>query len=244
VGTIKCIIAAGGLGTRLQGFRNNDSTKILLKVNSKPMIIQQLEQLIGWGLNDFVIITNPTFDNLIRKETEKIRKELKIDFAVQSEQLGISHALKQARKYINHDDQIVFVLGDNFFGTNPMKNINFQELLNFNQNSIIFTKEVINPQEFGVAVIDSDNKVIQIEEKPKNPKSNSAVVGLYIFDSRCMDKIDQLEPSPRGEYEITDLINLYIDEGKCSNINLNSWWIDAGTPERILELEEKLTQNL
>ena len=239
--SIKCIIAAGGLGTRLQGFRDNQSTKILLKVNSKPMIIQQLEQLISWGLNDFVIITNPSFDNLVKEETTQIREKYNIDYAIQSEQLGISHALKQASSYVNDDDQVVFVLGDNFFGNNPLGNIDFDELLSTNKNSIIFTKEVTNPEEFGVAVIDSNNKVIQIEEKPQNPKSNSAVVGLYIFDSTCMKKIDELKPSSRGEYEITDLINLYINEGKCSSINLDTWWIDAGTPERIIDLEEKLT---
>ena len=239
--SIKCIIAAGGLGTRLQGFRDNQSTKILLKVNSKPMIIQQLEQLISWGLNDFVIITNPSFDKLIKEETSQIREKYNIDYAIQPEQLGISHALKQASSYVNDDDQIVFVLGDNFFGNNPLGNIDFDDLLSTNKNSIIFTKEVINPEEFGVAVIDSSGKVIQIEEKPQNPKSNNAVVGLYIFDSTCMKKIDELKPSARGEYEITDLINLYIYEGTCSSINLDTWWIDAGTPERIIDLEKKLT---
>lgn len=239
--TIKCIIAAGGLGTRLQGFRDNQSTKILLKVNSKPMIIQQLEQLISWGLNNFVIITNPSFDKLIKEETSQIREKYNVDYAIQSEQLGISHALKQASSYVNDDDQVIFVLGDNFFGNNPLVNIDFDELLSTNKNSIIFTKEVTNPEEFGVAVIDSSSKVIQIEEKPQNPKSNNAVVGLYVFDSTCMKKIDELKPSTRGEYEITDLINLYINEGTCSSINLDTWWIDAGTPERIIDLEEKLT---
>ena len=238
--SIKCIIAAGGLGTRLQGFRDNQSTKILLKVNSKPMIIQQLEQLISWGLNDFVIITNPSFDKLIKEETSQIREKYNIDYAIQPEQLGISHALKQASSYVNDDDQIVFVLGDNFFGNNPLGNIDFDELLSTNKNSIIFTKEVINPEEFGVAVVDSSSKVIQIEEKPQNPKSNNAVVGLYIFDSTCMEKIDELKPSARGEYEITDLCDLYIKENNCMNIPLKGWWIDAGTPERIEELESNL----
>ena len=241
MGAIKCIIAAGGLGTRLQGFRDNQSTKILLKVNSKSMILQQLDQLISWGLKDFVIITNPSFDALIRNETIQINEKYNIEYAIQPEQLGISHALKQAKSYVNEGDQVVFVLGDNFFGNNPIENINFEELFSLDKNSIIFTKEVTNPEEFGVAVTDSKNKVIQIEEKPKEPKSNKAVVGLYIFDSTCMKKIDELKPSNRGEYEITDLINLYINEGKCSSINLDTWWIDAGTPERIVDLEEKLT---
>ena len=95
MGAIKCIIAAGGLGTRLQGFRDNQSTKILLKVNSKSMILQQLDQLISWGLKDFVIITNPSFDALIRNETIQINEKYNIEYAIQTEQLGISHALKR-----------------------------------------------------------------------------------------------------------------------------------------------------
>ena len=164
MGAIKCIIAAGGLGTRLQGFRDNQSTKILLKVNSKSMILQQLDQLISWGLKDFVIITNPSFDALIRNETIQIKEKYNIEYAIQTEQLGISHALKQAKSYVNEGDQVVFVLGDNFFGNNPIENINFEELYSLDKNSIIFTKEVTNPEEFGVAVTDSKNKVIQIED--------------------------------------------------------------------------------
>ena len=148
---IKCIIAAGGLGTRLQGFRGNESTKILLKVNSKPMIVQQLEQLISWGLEEFIIITNPSFDSLIKHETSEMSKKYSIEFAIQSEQIGISHALKQAISKVNDDDQVVFVLGDNFFGINPMQNINFEELVNSNKNSIIFTKEV--PVQLAVSVL-------------------------------------------------------------------------------------------
>ena len=88
--------------------------------------------------------------------------------------------------------------------------------------------------------MDTEGKVIDIEEKPENPKSNKAIVGLYIYDNTVIEKIDTLKPSARGEYEITDLNNLYIKEGLCKSIEVNGWWIDAGTPERIEELETKL----
>ena len=88
--------------------------------------------------------------------------------------------------------------------------------------------------------MDIDGKVLSIEEKPRNPKSNDAVVGLYMFDNSVFNKIDTLEPSARGEYEITDLCNIFVSENKCMNLNINGWWVDAGTPERIIELEEKL----
>jgi len=237
---IKTVIAAGGLGTRLQGFRGNDSTKILLEVDGSPMIIRQIEQLTNWGLNEFIIITNPSFDKLIRDVIGSYFPDKDINFTIQYEQKGISHALMCAKEYIYSGDTVFFVLGDNFFENNPAVNINMEEL-GKNKGSYIFSHKVENPEEFGVAEFDSNNNVISIEEKPENPKSNQAVVGIYIYDDTVMDKIATLKPSNRGEYEVTDLNNLYIQDGKCKNVTIDGWWIDAGTPDRIIELEGKLT---
>ena len=237
---IKCVIAAGGLGTRLQGFRQNDKTKILLEVNGIPMINRQIYQINNWGIEEFIIITSPDFDELIREVTNKEFPNLNINYSIQETPMGISHAFSKAKSFVNKNDILLLVLGDNFFGENPLKTIDFS---NFEKNkgSIIFTKEVENPNEFGVAEVDTNEKVIHIEEKPKRPNSNLAVVGLYIFDYLAIDKIKLLKPSERGEYEITDLINIYITQNSCSNIKLSDWWIDAGTPDRILELENKLS---
>ena len=237
---IKTVIAAGGLGTRLQGFRGNDSTKILLEVDGSPMIIRQIEQLTSWGLDEFVIITNPSFDKLIKDVVNSRFPDKKISFSIQHEQKGISHALLCAKEYIHHDDIVFFILGDNFFEYSPTKNLNLHEI-GINKGAHIFSHKVDNPEEFGVAELDSNNNVISIEEKPDTPKSNQAVVGVYIYDDTVMDKIMTLKPSARGEYEVTDLNNLYIQEQKCKNVTLDGWWIDAGTPERIIELENKLT---
>ena len=237
---IKTVIAAGGLGTRLQGFRGNDSTKILLEVDGTPMIIRQIEQLTNWGLNEFIIITNPSFDKLIRDVIGSYFPDKNISFTIQNEQKGISHALMCAKEYIYSGDTVFFVLGDNFFENNPAVSINMEELSK-NKGSYIFSHKVENPEEFGVAELDSNNNVISIEEKPENPKSNQAVVGIYIYDDTVMDKIATLKPSNRGEYEVTDLNNLYIQDGKCKNVTIDGWWIDAGTPDRIIELEGKLT---
>ena len=237
---IKTVIAAGGLGTRLQGFRGNDSTKILLEVDGSPMIIRQIEQLTNWGLNEFIIITNPSFDKLIRDVIGSYFPDKNISFTIQNEQKGISHALMCAKEYIYSGDTVFFVLGDNFFENNPAVSINMEELSK-NKGSYIFSHKVENPEEFGVAELDSNNNVISIEEKPENPKSNQAVVGIYIYDDTVMDKIATLKPSNRGEYEVTDLNNLYIQDGKCKNVTIDGWWIDAGTPDRIIELERKLT---
>jgi glucose-1-phosphate thymidylyltransferase len=237
---IKTVIAAGGLGTRLQGFRGNDSTKILLEVDGSPMIIRQIEQLTNWGLNEFIIITNPSFDKLIRDVIGSYFPDKDINFTIQHEQKGISHALMCAKEYIYSGDTVFFVLGDNFFENNPAESINIEDLSK-NKGSYIFSHKVENPEEFGVAEFDSNNNVISIEEKPENPKSNQAVVGIYIYDDTVMDKIATLKPSNRGEYEVTDLNNLYIQDGKCKNVTIYGWWIDAGTPDRIIELEGKLT---
>ena len=237
---IKTVIAAGGLGTRLQGFRGNDSTKILLEVDGSPMIIRQIEQLTNWGLNEFIIITNPSFDKLIRDVIGSYFPDKNINFTIQHEQKGISHALMCAKEYIYSGDTVFFVLGDNFFENNPAESIKIEDLTK-NKGSYIFSHIVENPEEFGVAEFDSYNNVISIEEKPETPKSNHAVVGIYIYDDTVMDKIATLKPSNRGEYEVTDLNNLYIQDGKCKNVTIDGWWIDAGTPDRIIELEGKLT---
>ena len=237
---IKTVIAAGGLGTRLQGFRGNDSTKILLEVDGKPMIIRQIEQLINWGLDNFIIITNPSFDELIKDVISSYYPEKNISFTIQHEQKGISHALMCAEKYVLPGDTVFFILGDNFFENNPAENIKMEDLAK-NKGAHIFSYKVENPQEFGVAELDSENNVISIEEKPIKPKSKQAVVGVYIYDDSVMDKIKTLKPSERGEYEVTDLNNLYIQDGKCKNVTIDGWWIDAGTADRIIELEGKLT---
>ena len=125
---IKTVIAAGGLGTRLQGFRGNDSTKILLEVDGSPMIIRQIEQLSNWGLNDFIIITNPSFDKLIKDVIRSYFPEKNISYSIQHEQKGISHALMCAKEYIYPGDTVFFILGDNFFEHSPAKNLNLEKI--------------------------------------------------------------------------------------------------------------------
>ncbi|MCH1416337.1 MAG: NTP transferase domain-containing protein [Gammaproteobacteria bacterium] len=238
--TIKTVIAAGGLGTRLQGFRGNESTKVLLELDGLPMIVRQINQLTSWGMTELIIITNPSFDNMIKDVMKQLFPDKNIKFTIQHEQKGISHALLCAEEYIDSGDTVLFILGDNFFENNPTESLNIDEVIN-KSGSYIFSHKVDNPEEFGVAELDAENNVVSIEEKPVNPKSNNAVVGVYIYDDTVMEKIKTLKPSARGEYEVTDLNNLYIEEGICKNVTLRGWWIDAGTPERIIELESKLT---
>jgi glucose-1-phosphate thymidylyltransferase len=231
---ITTVIAAGGLGTRLIGYKGNDSTKMLLKVNNLSMISHQLNQLIGWGLDDFVIVTNPLYDNMIREDVKNNFNKVKIKFVLQQEQLGVSHALLQSEKAVPKNNMIIYILGDNFFEY-PQINLNFLKRVNSN-TSYLFTKEVQNPEEFGVVEI-LDNKVISIIEKPSEPKSNLIAVGLYLFPSNCFNKIREIQPSDRGEYEITSLLEDYMKSDNLEYKKVNGWWIDAGTPEAIKRIE-------
>jgi len=231
---ITTVIAAGGLGSRLIGYKGNDSTKMLLKVNNLSMISHQLNQLIGWGLDDFVIVTNPLYDNMIKEDVKNNFNKVKIKFVLQQEQLGVAHALLQSEKAVPKNNMILYILGDNFFEY-PQINIKFLKRVN-SKTSYLFTKEVQNPEEFGVVEI-LDNKVISIIEKPSEPKSNLIAVGLYLFPSNCFNKIREIQPSDRGEYEITSLLEDYMKSDNLEDKKVNGWWIDAGTPEAIKRIE-------
>ena len=227
------VIAAGGLGKRLQNFRENDSTKMLLQINGESMINHQLNQLISWGLDNFIIITNPNYDKLIKEEIFKNFQNENIQFVTQEKPLGVAHALLQAEVKIEENSNIFYILGDNFFEKNPLIDFTYTTL-----TPTTFLKEVNNPEEFGVVELENQS-IVSLEEKPKNPKSNLIAVGLYFFDSNCFDYIKSLNQSDRGEYEITSLLNKYVKNNNLSYQMINGWWIDAGTPEAI-ELYESL----
>ena len=229
---ICAVIAAAGLGTRLKNYKENNSTKILIEIGENSMISTQVNQILSWGINNFVIITNPEFDSLIREDVAKTNPNINVKFVVQNKPLGIAHALLQVELIVKEYSKILFVLGDNFFGENPINKLKFQDL-----DTMIFLKEVPNPNEFGVAKIDG-NQLVEIIEKPKNPSSNLAVVGIYLYDLNCFELIKKLEYSERGELEITDLNNELIKSNLVSYRILESWWIDAGTEERIEKLKK------
>ena len=230
---ISAVIAAAGLGTRLKNYTGNTSTKILIDINNQSMISLQIKQLSSWGIKKFVVITNPEFDELIKNDLKKNHPNKDIKYTIQEKPLGIAHALKQAENCVKKESKILFILGDNFFGENPIQNINLDD----NSEAVLFVKPVSNPEEFGVANIVND-KIKIIEEKPKKPSSNLAVLGLYLYSYDCFELIEKLDFSARGELEITDLNNLYIKSRNVSLKTLNDWWIDAGTEERIEELKK------
>lgn len=228
---IYTVIAAGGLGKRLTNFRDNHATKMLLQINGEAMITHQLKQLISWGLDNFIIITNPNFDELIKTEVNKNFPDKNIKYVIQEEQLGVAHALLQVNDKVEKNSKIFYILGDNFFEFNPIEDIE-----NILIKPTVFLHEVENPQDFGVVEIE-DNQIVSFEEKPKSPKSNLIAVGLYFLDENCFEYIKSIKPSLRGEYEITSLLNTYLDLNNLNYKMLNGWWVDAGTPEEVIKYE-------
>ena len=231
---IYTIIAAGGLGTRLQNYGNNKKTKMLLEINGQSMITKQLNQLISWNLDNFIIITNPKYDKLIKDDISTNMSDLGVEYSLQHEQLGVAHALLQAEKLVPEDAKILYILGDNFFEFNPLKDLDISK-----SNASIFLTKVSNPEEFGVVEI-VDNKIKSIQEKPTNPKSDYIAVGLYLFDNLCFEYIKSIQKSDRGEYEITSLIEKYLDNHSLNYQFTTGWWVDAGTPEAIKTIEKLL----
>ena len=231
---IYTVVAAGGLGKRLQNFRDSNKTKMLLEINGQSMITKQLNQLISWNLDNFIVITNPKYDKLIKDDLSKNMPDLDVKYSLQDEQLGVAHALLQAEKLVSEDAKILYILGDNFFEFNPLIDLDISK-----SNASIFLTKVSNPEEFGVVEI-VDNKIKSIQEKPTNPKSDYIAVGLYLFDNLCFEYIKSIQKSDRGEYEITSLIEKYLNNHSLNYQFTTGWWVDAGTPDAIRTIEKLL----
>ena len=229
---IYTVIAAGGLGKRLQNYGDSKKTKMLLEINGQSMITKQLNQLISWNLDNFIVITNQKYDKLIKDDLSKNMSNLDVEYSIQHEQLGVAHALLQAEKLVPEDAKILYILGDNFFEFNPLKDLDFSK-----SNASIFLTEVSNPEEFGVVEV-VEGEIISIQEKPSKPKSDYIAVGLYLFDNLCFEYIKSIQKSDRGEYEITSLIEKYLDNNALNFQFTNGWWVDAGTPEAIKTIEK------
>tara|TARA_B100001564_G_scaffold185361_1_gene155731 strand:- start:157 stop:633 length:477 start_codon:yes stop_codon:yes gene_type:complete len=156
-----------------------------------------------------------------------------MEFVIQESPNGIADALSYASSKIPPDSLVTFVLGDNFFGENPLEELDLENI----RGAHLFVKEVKNPEEFGVIELDK-NKIINLHEKPKDYISSLAVVGLYIYQYSCFEYIKLLEPSNRGELEITDLNKVYMSNEIIDFHILESWWVDAGTEDRIEHLKK------
>lgn len=227
---MKGIILAGGTGTRLLPLTAITS-KQLLPVYDRPMIFYPLDTLIKAGIKDILIIVAPehsgNFLNLLGSMFRKFGVNL--SFVVQKSPRGLAEAYLLAEDFLDGESSTL-ILGDNIFEDD------FTEAIQtFKQGGRIFAKEVVDPKRFGVVEFGEDNKVLSIEEKPEQPKSNYAIPGVYIFDSRAVEIAKALAPSNRGEIEITDVQRSYLEKQELDVRVIKGAWFDMGTHESLFE---------
>jgi glucose-1-phosphate thymidylyltransferase len=233
---MKGIILAGGRATRLRPLTAITS-KQLLPVYNKPMIFYPIETLIQAGIKDILIIIAPDYSghflNLLGDGKEF---GAHFSYAVQKEPKGLADAFIIGEEFIGKDD-VTMILGDNIFVQDFS-----QEIKDFKSGAMVFAKEVQDPERFGVVEFDQNMKAISVEEKPANPKSNYAVVGLYTYDNHVVEYAKNLAPSPRGEIEITDINNIYLKNGDMKVNLFDTLWEDAGTFESLLHVSNVMAE--
>lgn len=232
----KGIILAGGLGTRLYP-ATSVANKQLQAVYDKPMIYYPLATLMLAGITDILIISTPNdlhnFERIIGSGRDL---GLKISYEPQYEPNGISESFIIGENFID-GNQVCLILGDNLF----YGKLDFlRNALKSNVGGTVFGYEVQDPERYGIVEFNDDNQVVSIEEKPKNPKSNYAIPGLYIFDSNVVSIAKKIKPSDRGELEITDIQKEYLKLGKLNVVKMGRGitWLDTGTPESLLEASQ------
>ncbi len=225
---MKGVILAGGLGTRLHPL-TLITNKHLLPVYDRPMILYPLDTLARSGITDIMIVCGKEHGGHFMSFLGSGKDYgVKLSYALQHGSDGIAGALSLAEDFVD-GEKVAVVLGDNIFENDFSESVKRFHALS---GAMVFLKSVDDPHRFGVAEIDHE-KIRHIEEKPKEPKSNLATVGFYLYDPDVFTKIRQLKPSRRGEFEITDVHNMYIDEGKLYYDMTSGFWSDAGTFESL-----------
>lgn len=239
----KGIILAGGHGSRLYPMTKS-VPKSLLAIYDKPMIYYPITTLMQGHIREFLIISSPEnkslYESLLGNGEDW---GISIEYAIQENPEGIAQAFIIAEEYI-HDKLSVLILGDNIFHSKNLGS-NLYDANNRNDGATVFAYEVTDPSEFGVVDIDSTGRAVSLEEKPKNPKSNFAVTGLYYYDQNVVEIAKTLKPSERGELEITDLNKAYMlnDKLHVEIMDQNLLWIDTGT-EKSLMSASKIFENI
>lgn len=233
---LKGVILAGGLGTRLYPLTKVTS-KHLLPVGNEPMVFHSIKLLIETGITDILIITSPIhIGDFVSVLGSGKDFGCEFTYRVQEEAKGIAHALESAEGFAA-GGSIVVLLADNIFESSIQQVVSDYKIQK--TGARVLLKEVDDPERFGVASLNG-NHIVSIEEKPTQPKSNYAVVGVYCYDSTVFEIIRTIEPSSRGEYEITSVNNVYIDRGQLQYSFLQGEWVDAGTFEALVEANNLL----
>lgn len=234
---MKALVLSGGKGTRLRPFTFT-TAKQLIPVANKPILGYVLDKISETKIKDVGIIIAPETGNAV-KDHVKDGSAWNINVTyIQQEPLGLAHAVRTAKEFLG-DENFIMCLGDNLIGenfTNLLHRFEEEEL-----DTLLLLKEVENPSRFGVAVLDNQDNVVRLVEKPQNPESNLAMVGVYLFSSKIHDAIERIEPSRRGELEITDAIQEMVNLGfRVKAEKLDTWWLDTGKKDDILVANAKI----
>lgn len=225
---MKGIILSGGLGTRLRPLTHVTS-KQLLPVYNKPMIFYPLETLLKAGITEIMIIVAPDHcgDYMrVLGSGKDFGPGVRFTYEIQDKPEGIAQAFLIAENFLDDGDSVTLILGDNIFEHDFT-----QDIQTFTSGGLVFAREVSDPERFGVLEFDQDGTVRSVEEKPKQPKSNYAQVGIYVFDGRVLEAAHSAKPSARGELEITDVANWYLQRHELVAKPITGFWVDAGTFE-------------
>ena len=234
----KGIILAGGSATRLYPITCAIS-KQLLPVYDKPMIYYPLSTLMMAGIREVLIISTPVhIDRFKDLLGDGSKYGMKFEYAIQEKPVGLADAFILGKDFIG-DDNVALILGDNMIYGSRIERV-LKAANRLEEGGVIFGYQVSDPTSYGVVEVDSMGNAISIEEKPKNPKSDLAVPGIYFYDNNVVKIAKSIKPSERGELEITDVNKVYMDAGKLKVIPLGSGyaWFDTGTPDRLADASD------
>jgi glucose-1-phosphate thymidylyltransferase len=238
---VKGLILSGGRGTRLYPITYT-SAKQLVPVANKPVLFRVIEAIRDAGIDDIGIVVGDTAEEIKRAAGRGGRWDAKITYIRQDAPLGLAHAVKVSQDFLG-DDRFVMFLGDNVIqgGISGL----IRQFADSEWNSQIVLTRVDHPQQYGVAQLDDDGRIVQLVEKPKEPLSDLALVGIYMFDQHIFEAVHAIQPSWRGELEITDAIQWLVDHGYAVFPYVHrGWWIDTGKMEDMLEANSMVLDEL